>query len=104
MEPESPRDSDAIVVSYYSYGCSTDSIRTRVSGRTIDLTVTYHSRCPAPDGSETGTLYGPGFYRQVVLGRLPAGNYVLRLYRRDVDEDTAATFDTSESFTVMPTR
>jgi hypothetical protein len=107
IQPASPRDNDDIVVVYPQRSCGEERIDATMNGHEIEITVNFTGTClysiPAP---QQGPILAPaGLYRQYRIGRLPVGNYRVRLYYRDQAEGSSSrSFSTSESFSVMPAR
>lgn len=107
--PPDPHTRDAIAISYPRRGCGREVIDTSTRGKDIEITVSFEQTClqaVSPgvplDGlpQAAGALYG-----RVELGHLPAGNYRVTLYYRDLSEGRRSrSFVATELFAVMPSR
>jgi hypothetical protein len=107
--PPDPHTSDAVAISYPRRGCGREVIDTSTRGKDIEITVSFEQTClqavspGVPLGGlpqAAGALYG-----RVELGHLPAGNYRVMLYYRDLSEGRRSrSFATTALFAVMPSR
>ncbi|MBS1212314.1 MAG: hypothetical protein H6R26_930 [Proteobacteria bacterium] len=106
--PPDPHTNDAIAISYQRRSCGAERIDIASSGNDIEITVTYDQTClfALPPVPPQTILQSPGaLYGHVELGYLPAGNYRVRLYYRDLSEGSnSRSFATTELFSVMPSR
>jgi hypothetical protein len=105
--PTEPRVGDTVVVSYPQQSCGAEQASVRRNGREFEVTISFNQTClSAIDPMGNALVQAPGgFYRQVVLGQLPEGNYRVRLYYRDLSQGgSSSSFSMDESFAVMPNR
>lgn len=107
IDPPDPHTNDAVAVSYPRRGCGPERIDTATRGTDIEITVTFDQTClyaVTPGLPESAPVSG-ALYGRIELGRLPAGNYRVRLYYRDLSEGSGSrSFATTELFSVMPSR
>ncbi|HYE34178.1 hypothetical protein [Methylocaldum sp.] len=105
IEPNSPRTNEDILVHYPRRGCNEDRVDAQMKGNEIEIVVNHYGHClynVQPDGY---AIPGAGVYQSYHIGRLPVGNYRIRLYYQDLSESfRTRSFSISESFSVMPAR
>lgn len=105
IEPNSPRANEDILIYYPRRGCNDDRVDARMKGNEIEIVVNHYGQCLYTFQPEESTLPGSGLYRTYRIGRLPVGNYRIRLYYQDLSESSRSrSFSISESFSVMPAR
>ncbi|HUL10746.1 MAG TPA: hypothetical protein VLU73_01025 [Methylococcaceae bacterium] len=107
IQPTSPRENDDIVIVYPQRSCGAERIDAAWKGNELEITINFSGTClySIPTLPPGVALPSGGLYRQYLIGRLPVGNYRVRLYYRDLAEGSGSrSFSTSESFAVMPAR
>lgn len=106
--PPDPHTADSIAISYPRRGCGAERVDTTTKGKDIEITVTFDQTClyAITPGFQQPNIPTPGsLYGRIELGHLPAGNYRVRLYYRDLSESAESrSFATTELFSVMPSR
>lgn len=105
IEPNSPRDNEDILIYFPRRGCRDSRVDTRMKGNEIEVVVSHYGQCLYTFQPHGQVLPGAGLYQSYRIGRLPVGNYRIRLYYQDLSERTRSrSFSISESFSVMPAR
>jgi len=105
IEPNSPRDNEDILIHYPQRGCNDGRVDAQMKGNEIVIVVSYYGRCLYTLQPEGNALPAAGLYQSYRIGRLPVGNYRIRLYYEDLSERfRSRSFSISESFSVMPAR
>lgn len=105
IEPNSPRANEDILIYYQRRGCSEDRINAQMKGNEIEIVVNHYGQCLYTFQPYGNVLPGGGLYQGYRIGRLPVGNYRVRLYYQDLSESSRTrSFGISESFSVMPAR
>jgi hypothetical protein len=106
--PPDPHTNESVAISYQRRSCGPERIDIATSGDDIEITVSYDQTClyvlpPVPP--QTIVQSPGGLWGRIELGHLPAGNYRVRLYYRDLSEGSnSRSLGVSELFSVMPSR
>jgi hypothetical protein len=106
VQPASPTTEDTIVVYYPLRGCRGESVTATMTDNAIEILVVHAGTClstiqNAPISNPAGA--GSPLYSQYVIGRLPVGNYTVRLYYQE-QRSASRSFGLSQSLSVMPAR
>jgi len=105
IEPGSPRANEDILVHYPRRGCNDGRVDAQMKGNEIEIVVSHYGQCFYAVQPNGNVLPGAGVYQSYRIGRLPVGNYRIRLYYQDLAESSRTrSFGISESFSVMPAR
>lgn len=105
IEPNTPRDNEEILIYFPRRGCHDSRVDARMKGNEIEVVVSHYGQCFYTYQPHGQGLPGAGLYQSYRIGRLPVGNYRVRLYYQDLSESTRSrSFSISESFSVMPAR
>lgn len=105
IEPNSPRDNEDILIYFPRRGCNDSRVDARMKGNEIEIVVSHSGQCLYTFQPHGQVLPGAQLYQSYRIGRLPVGNYRIRLYYQDLSESSRSRgFSISESFSVMPAR
>jgi hypothetical protein len=105
IEPTSPRTNEDIVIHFPQRGCKPGRVDAQMKGKEIVIVVNHYGKCFYSFHPHGYSFPSGEFYQSYRIGRLPAGNYHIRLYYQDLSESSRSrSFSITESFSVMPAR
>ncbi|WP_145986487.1 hypothetical protein [Methylocaldum marinum] len=105
IEPTSPRANEDVLIHFPQRGCKPGRVDARMKGKEIVIVVNHYGKCFYSFHPHGYSFPGGELYQSYRIGRLPVGNYHIRLYYQDLSESSRSrSFSITESFSVMPAR